>query len=238
MRPRSHAARRAASASIAASSSVRRPATAVATGSVDALVPPSSGAVRQQRLAERHVEVHGTRRAGERGRDRATRQRADVCLGRRIAVEQRQLREPLRLAPVEVVLVDRLRRAAVAQLGRPVGREHDQRHARVRAPRPPPARAPSPRCPDVDEHDDRPAIGAGHAHREEARGALVEQHPHAEAAFARSASASGVDRDPGADDGVADAGRDQLGRRTRGAAPRRSPLVRRDAQAPSRPPGA
>ena len=88
--------------------------------------------VGQQWLAERRVEVHGTRGSGEGRRDGSTRQRPDVGGGRRIAVEQRQLREPLRLLAVEVVLVDRLRRTPVAQLGGPVGREDDQRHARVR----------------------------------------------------------------------------------------------------------
>ena len=77
--------------------------------------------VREQRLAERHVEMHGTRGTGERRRHRATRQRSHVRRGRRIAVEQRQLREPLRLSPVEVVLVDRLGRAR-GRAARPAGR--------------------------------------------------------------------------------------------------------------------
>ena len=101
---------------VAASS---RRAPAVDPGRERSLDPlaADSGPSGQQRLAERHVEMHGTRGSGERRRDRATRQRPHVRRGRRIAVEQRQLREPLRLPPVEVVLVDRLRRSPVAQLG-------------------------------------------------------------------------------------------------------------------------
>ena len=208
MRPRSTPARRPASR---VDLGVIERAPAVDTGReprLDALVAQRT--VRQQRLAERHVEMHGTRGSGERRRDRATRQRPHVRRGRRIAVEQRQLREPLRLSPVEVVLVDRLRRSPVAQLGGPVGREHDQRDARVRGldhRRPELHR----RGPGRDQHDDRPAIGPGHAHREEARGALVEQHAHPQVPVRPQRERKRRGPRPGADDGVAHAGRDQLG---------------------------
>jgi hypothetical protein len=89
------------------------------------------------------------------------------------------LHEPLDRAAVELDLVDRLAGANLAQLGRPVGGQHDQRHARV---------------PGLDDRgeevgrggagrardDHRSARSLGHAEREEAGAALVEDRDRLE----------------------------------------------------------
>ena len=86
---------------------------------------------RRQRLAQRQIQMHGAGPPAERRRVRAAGQRAvvhgRVAPGRVVA----HLDEPLRERPVQLDLVDRLPGADVAQLGRPVGRQHDQRHARL-----------------------------------------------------------------------------------------------------------
>ena len=106
--------------------------------------------VEHERLAQRQVEVHGAgppvdARSTRRGR----RARASSARARRVASMRPDLDEPLRRAAVELDLVDRLPGADVAQLRRAVGGQHDQRHARLAAPRSPPAPAappPSPTC--------------------------------------------------------------------------------------------
>ena len=87
--------------------------------------------VEHERLAQREVQVHRARTAVERGPERAAGERAHPAhpLGRRRVSSTSQ--EPLGRVAVELDLVDRLPGADVAQLGRPVGGEHDQRHARL-----------------------------------------------------------------------------------------------------------
>jgi hypothetical protein len=109
---------------------------------------------------------------------------------------QRQLGEPLRVAAVQMVLVDRLRRAAIPQLRRPVGGQHDQRN--------PSQRSLDDGRREVDggrarrrEQDHRAARRPGDAKGEEPGRTLVDEHPHPDSAWARSASASGVEREPG-----------------------------------------
>ena len=112
-------------------------------------------------------------------------------------VEQRQLRVPLRGAPVEVRLVDRLRRAAVPELRRPVGGEHHQRHAGE-------LRLDHGRR-ELDhgragrrQQDHGPPRRPGHAQREEARPPARRSRTRTRRPGAvRSASARGVDREPG-----------------------------------------
>ena len=87
--------------------------------------------VEHERLAQREVQVHG---AGPPRRGLcvgAEGEAADPAqpLGRRLV--RADLEEPLRRVAVELELVDRLPGADVAQLGRAVGGEDDQRHARL-----------------------------------------------------------------------------------------------------------
>ena len=83
---------------------------------------------RDQRLAQRQVEMDRPSRSFERRGDRSPGHRADMRQGVRRLVHQRELGEPFRMTTVKVVLVDRLRRAAIAQLRRPIGGQNDERH--------------------------------------------------------------------------------------------------------------
>ena len=114
-----------------------------------------------------------------RGRDRPPDDRPDVPPRLRLPVEQRQVDRPAHMDAEDPDLVDRLRRPAIAQLGRPVGGQQDERDARQR------------RLDDGGQevgdgrpggHDDRdrPARRAGKTEREEPGRPLVEQDPHAE----------------------------------------------------------
>ena len=87
--------------------------------------------VEHERLAQREVEVHRARAAVERGPVRAAGELAQPAhaLGRGGVVVD--LEEPLGRAAVELDLVDRLPGADLAQLGRAVGGQHEQRHARL-----------------------------------------------------------------------------------------------------------
>ena len=92
----------------------------------------SSGSLTgRERLAEREVEVHGARAAADGGGHRAAGERAVVDGGRAAGLVAAHLDEPLGGAAVEVELVDRLPGAHVAQLRRPVGGQHQQRHGRL-----------------------------------------------------------------------------------------------------------
>ena len=94
--------------------------------------------VEHQRLAQREVEVHRARAAATRASTTARQASARIqrsALRRRLV--RADLEEPLDRVAVELELVDRLPGADVAQLGRPVGGQHDQRDAAPRAPRSP-----------------------------------------------------------------------------------------------------
>ena len=112
----------------------------------------------------------------------------------------------------------------------PVGREHDERHPRVRRlddRRPELHR----RGPGRDQHDDRPAIGPGHAQREEARRrARRAARGPGGPPFARSASASGVDRDPGHTTASRTPAATSSATNARSSAASLTRFVRRDAQ--------
>ena len=90
-----------------------------------------AGVFRDQRLAQRPVQVHGSGALAARERARAAGQRADPGdpLGRRLVVAD--LEEPAHGVAVELDLVDRLPGADLAQLRRAVGGQHDQRDPRL-----------------------------------------------------------------------------------------------------------
>ena len=80
-----------------------------------------------QRLAEREVEVHGSGVGAGRLGVGSGGQRAPPVGGGLVGHARRV--EPAGRPTEEVRLVDGLRRADVVELGRPVGRAHEQRHA-------------------------------------------------------------------------------------------------------------
>ena len=140
--------------------------------------------VEHERLAQREVEVDRAGAAVERGPERAAGELAQPAhaLGRgRLVVD---LEVPLGRAAVELDLVDRLPGAELAQLGRAVGGEDEQRHARLVG---------------LDHRGRvvgrRGARGAGERHRhagrlgqperEEAAAALVDVRGRADARLAR-----------------------------------------------------
>ena len=82
----------------------------------------------RERLAQAEVQVH---RAVRGGVERPAGQRAVVDRGLAPGVVVSDLHEPPDRAAVDLHLVDRLPGADLAQLGRAVGGEHDQRHARL-----------------------------------------------------------------------------------------------------------
>ena len=79
-----------------------------------------------ERIAERQVQVHGPGRRAARVEHGPRRQRAPRRPHR--LVGHARVGEPAHGAAEEVTLVDRLGRGHVAQLGRPVGGAHEQRH--------------------------------------------------------------------------------------------------------------
>ena len=91
-----------------------------------------SGGVEHERLAQREVQVHRAR-AGPSSAVQNARQASWRSQRMRSGVAGCvvHLEEPLRGAAVELDLVDRLPGAEVAQLRRPVGGQHEQRHARL-----------------------------------------------------------------------------------------------------------
>ena len=88
-------------------------------------------AVGDQRLAEGEVQVHRAGAAVERGPERAARELAQPAHAGRAGRVVVDLEVPLGGAAVELDLVDRLPGAEVAQLGRAVGGQHEQRDARL-----------------------------------------------------------------------------------------------------------
>ena len=89
--------------------------------------------VRHQRLAQREVQVHDPRPALQRGPVRAAGERPDPAQpgGAGVIVVRADLEKPLGGVAEHLQLVDRLPRAVLAQLWRAVGRQQQQRHARL-----------------------------------------------------------------------------------------------------------
>ena len=85
---------------------------------------------RKERLAEREVEMHRSRGRVPRLRDGAGPERGNVVEHRAGVLRNPHLDEPAHEAPEELDLIDRLRRAGVAELGRTVRGRDDQGHAR------------------------------------------------------------------------------------------------------------
>ncbi len=105
----------------------RRPGTVVrATGRVD-----ERRARGDQRLPERQVEVHRSRRRAERGVHRARRERPPRRADTVAVFRRAGIAVPAHRVAVELGLVHGLPRAGVAELGRAVGGAHDHRHAPV-----------------------------------------------------------------------------------------------------------
>ena len=83
---------------------------------------------RDQRLAQGEVQMHRARSPGRSGPVRPARERADPAQPLRGQLVVADFEEPLDGAAVELDLVDRLPGADLAELGRPVGGEHEQRN--------------------------------------------------------------------------------------------------------------
>ncbi len=135
--------------------------------------------VRDERLAERKVEVDGPGRTGERRRDGTSRHGADMPARLRGPVEERQVHAPFRVGAEQAHLVDGLRSAAVAELGGTIGREEHQRDpAERRFDRG--RQEVGGRRAGGDQDARRPPRSPRQAQREEAGRPLVEQDPDPE----------------------------------------------------------
>ena len=148
------------------------------------------------------------------------------------AVEQRQVDRPADLPAEDARLVDRLRRAAVAQLGRPVGGQQDERDARQR-------RLDDGRQqlgdgrPGRDDDRDRPPRGASQTQREEPRRRSSSRTRTRSPGWARDGQRERRRARPGTDDDV--------GHPARRPAPGRSPEARATSvtgRPPATPPSA
>ena len=185
-----------------------RPAMAAVNGARGRQAPaarrsPSIGAERRpigsERLAERDVELD---RPGGPGRARS-RRRVPRPTGRGASVagspsSSGSSAYHLRAGRTGPVLVDGLRRAAIAQLGRPVGGQHDQRDPRLAMPRPPPGAKFATAVPDVTSRTTGRPLVRGHARARRSRPtARRAGRGRGRRVRARSARASGVERDPG-----------------------------------------
>jgi hypothetical protein len=84
---------------------------------------------RNERLAQWKVQVHWTARNRSRQRNSATSERSRVANQVRRIAGERYLDEPLHLSAIEMILVDRLGRTDVAQLGRTISRQYNKRNA-------------------------------------------------------------------------------------------------------------
>ena len=151
-----------------------------------------------QRLAERQVQVH---RAGAAPRPRPGAARLRQAWRDRL-VGDAGVVEPAHGAAVEVGLVDGLRGADVAQLGRPVGGADEQRHAGLVGLDDGGVEVRRRRAAGAQRHRRRRAgrrCRQAEPERHERGAPLVVVHVDADARSSRSrASASGVDRLPGA----------------------------------------
>ena len=158
-----------------------------------------------ERLAERQVGVHGTRSPGAAARlgDQPARERTPVPAT--VDVGHPRVGEETGGSPVEVLLVDRLRGADVASLGRTVRRADDERHAgevglddgRVELDRRGAAR---------HDDDDGTRRGEGEPDREEPRRALVEPDVDPDAVVAAEPERERARTRPRSDHRVGDAG--------------------------------
>ena len=90
------------------------------------------GSRRHERLPERQVEVDRPGRRTLRGRERAARNRAPGRARTLDRFRRPWIAEPANRVAVQLGLVDRLTRAGVAELRRPVGGAHEHRHPGVR----------------------------------------------------------------------------------------------------------
>ena len=139
-----------------------------------------SGPIEHERLAQREVEVDGSRRTLGRRRSRRGRPACGSTAGaRRRRLVDADLEEPLDRVAVQLELVDRLSGADVAELGRAVGRQHDHRHAGLAGldhRRREVGRGGARRARDRD----RPPGPLRGAEREEARAPLVDVRPAAD----------------------------------------------------------
>ena len=140
----------------------------------------------RERLAQREVEVHRAGPLAGGGPVGAAGERA--VMDRRLAagLVGADLDEPLDRAPVELQLVDRLAGADLAQLGRAVGGEHDQGHARLQRLDHGGMQVRGRRTRGAGDGDG-PARRLGHAEREEAGAALVEHRDRLELGSRRRA---------------------------------------------------
>ena len=135
--------------------------------------------IRDERLAEREVEVDGAGGTGQRRGDGTSRHGADMPARLRGPVEERKLRAPFRVGAEQAHLVDGLRGAAVAELGGSIGREEHQRDpAERRLDRG--GQEVGGRRAGRDQDARRPPGGPRQAQREEPGRPLVEQDPHPE----------------------------------------------------------
>ena len=89
------------------------------------------GRILHQRLAQRKVEVYHPGLALKCAPVRAAGERAHPAQPPRRCLMRAHLEKPLGRLPEDLHLVDRLAGAVLAQLGRAVGREDQQRHARL-----------------------------------------------------------------------------------------------------------
>ncbi len=136
-----------------------------------------------QRLTQRQVQVHrpGDPVAGARGgRPGAAGQRPPVGVHARPRLRHPGLAEPADRVPVQLDLVDGLVRAGAAQLRRPVGGEHEQRHPGLAGLDHGPVEVRR-RGPRGADQRDRPPARLGQAEREERGRPLVDPHMQSQA---------------------------------------------------------
>ena len=158
-------------------------------GAAGAGVVGRQRSVQHERLAQRQVEVDragAARRAPSRRRGRRARGSSAARAG--VAACDADLDEPLGGGAVELDLVDRLPGADVAQLGRAVGRQHDQRDARLGASITAGVSSAA-AVPDVQATATGRPRRLGQPEREEAGDALVDVRPGAQAAACARATA-------------------------------------------------
>jgi hypothetical protein len=104
---------------------------APAGASAPARLVRRQGRAGHERLTQHEVQVHGAGSPLERGPEGAAGELAQPAHALRCRGPLVDLQVPLRRAPVELDLVDGLAGADVAQLGRAVRGEDEQRHARL-----------------------------------------------------------------------------------------------------------